>query len=154
MAQEPIEMVSLKQFIRLMLPVITTNLASALPSFAHHGDAGRYEDEVMAVSGTVITLQFMNPHSRLILDVIDENGETVRWHAEFGNPVRMNSEFGWTRHTLKSGDKVVLLGRRLKSGAPYINLTERAQVVLANTGAEIYRTRDFSEINAPVPPRR
>ena len=147
-------MISPIQFIRLILPVITINLVTALPSFAHHGDAGRYEDEVMAVSGTVVTLQFMNPHSRLILDVTDENGEPVRWHAEFGNPVRMNSEFGWTRHTLKPGDKVVLLGRRLKSGAPYINLTERAQVVLASTGAEIYRTRDFSEINSPVPPRR
>lgn len=131
-----------------MLCVVATVLAASAPAFAHHGDAGRYETEVMAVSGTVVTLQFMNPHSRLILDVTDENGDSVRWHAEFGNPNRMNSEFGWTREILKPGDKVTLLGRRLKSGAPYLNLTEKAQVVLTETGAEIYRTRDFTEADS------
>ena len=60
----------------------------------------------------------------------------------------MNTEFGWTREILKPGDKVTLLGRRLKSGAPYLNLTEKAQVVLTETGAEIYRTRDFAEADS------
>ena len=101
----------------------------------------------MTVSGTVVALQFMNPHSRLILDVTDESGETVRWHAEFGNPNRMHSEFGWTREMLKPGDRVTLIGRRLKSGAPYLNLTERAQVLLTDSGTELYRTSDFSEPN-------
>lgn len=120
--------------------------------FAHHGDAGRYEDHLMTVSGTVVTLQFMNPHSRLILDVTDEAGKTTRWHAEFGNPNRMHSEFGWTRDTLKPGDEVTLIGRRLKSGAPYLNLTERARVVLTGTGEEIYRTRDLIESGSDAPP--
>ena len=57
----------------------------------------------------------------------------------------MNSEFGLTRDMLKPGDQITLLGRRLKSGAPYINLTERAQVKLSKSGQEIYRTSDFSE---------
>ena len=138
-------MAVLTKYLRLGLFAVGTSLSAGSLSFAHHGDAGRYEDEVMTISGTVITLQFMNPHSRLILDVTDERGETVRWHAEFGNPNRMNSEFGWTRDTLKAGDRVTLIGRRLKSGAPYLNLTENAQVRLTDTGEELYRTRNFSE---------
>ena len=129
---------------------ICTALLGASAAFAHHGDAGRYEEQVMDESGTVVTLQFVNPHSRLILDVVGETGETVRWHAEFGNPNRMNSEFGWTREILEPGDKVTLTGRRLKSGAPYINLTERAQVVMTKTGQQIYRTRDFSAADSPT----
>ncbi|MBH97044.1 MAG: hypothetical protein CMM56_01185 [Rhodospirillaceae bacterium] len=133
-----------KPAIHLILSA-AINLVLNLSAQAHHGDAGRYEDSIIEVSGTVVTLQFMNPHSRLILDVADEQGHIIRWQAEFGNPNRMNSEFGWTRETLKPGDRITLLGRRLKSGAPYLNLTERAQVKLAQSGQEIYRTRDFAE---------
>ena len=138
-------MIALPKRLRLGVYAIGMSLSASLSSFAHHGDAGRYEDEVMTVSGTVVTLQFMNPHSRLILDVTDASGETVRWHAEFGNPNRMHSEFGWTRDILKPGDRVTLIGRRLKSGAPYLNLTERAQVLLTDTGEELYRNSNFSE---------
>jgi len=113
------------------------------PAFAHHGDAGRFIEEVVDVTGTVVTLMFINPHSQLILDVADENGDTARWHAEFSNPTRMNREFDWTRDMLKAGDRVTLTGRRLKSGAPFINMTERAQVVMTNTGEQIFKTRNF-----------
>ena len=129
------------------LAALATGLALAHGASAHHGDAGRYEDAVIEITGTVVTLQFLNPHSRLILDV-SENGETVRWQAEFGNPTRMNREFGWTRDMLKAGDVVSLTGRRLKSGAPYLNLTENAQVVMTETGEQIYRTRDFAPAGA------
>ena len=137
-------MIIKNRMFKLLLSV-AISLLGILPLHAHHGDAGRYEDKIIEVSGTVVTLQFMNPHSRLIMDVADTQGKIIRWHAEFGNPNRMNTEFGWTRDMLKPGDQITLLGRRLKSGAPYINLTERAQVKLSNSGQEIYRTSDFSE---------
>ena len=137
----------------LSLPGAIILSLAGFSALAHHGDAGRYEDDVMTVSGTVVTLQFMNPHSRLILDVADESGATVRWHAEFGNPNRMNAEFGWSRETVRPGDQVTLVGRRLKSGAPYLNLTERARVILTETGKEIYRTSDFAEADSPTAER-
>lgn len=142
------KLMALTKTLRFWLCALGVSLSAVSLSFAHHGDAGRYKDEVITVSGTVIALQFMNPHSRLILDVADERSNTVRWHAEFGNPNRMHTEFGWTREILKPGDRVTLTGRRLKSGAPYINLTERAQVISTDSGTELYRTRDFSETSA------
>jgi hypothetical protein len=36
---------------------------------AHHGDAGRYEDKLTTVKGTVVELQLINPHSIVVLDV-------------------------------------------------------------------------------------
>ena len=142
------KLVALAKILRFWLCAVGGALSAGSLSFAHHGDAGRYEGEAITVSGTVVALQFMNPHSRLILDVADKSRETVRWQAEFGNPNRMHTEFGWTREILKPGDRVTLTGRRLKSGAPYTNLTERAQVILTDSGTELYRTRDFSETSA------
>ena len=43
-----------------------------------------------------------------------------------------------------------MIGRRLKSGSPYLNLTERANIVVTDTGKEIYRTENFGE---PAPHR-
>ncbi|HAY46865.1 MAG TPA: hypothetical protein DCY55_11370 [Gammaproteobacteria bacterium] len=127
-------------------------LAFVSATFAHHGDAGRYEDDATVLMGTVVTLQFINPHSKLIVDVLDENNEAVRWHAEFSNPGRMNSEFGWTRDILKPGDKVTLTGRVRKGGAPLMNLTEKAQVVMTETGKQIYQTENFVPANTAVAP--
>jgi len=110
--------------------------ASAL---AHHGDAGRYEDAITTLFGTVVTLQLINPHSSVILDVEDENGQIVRWHAEFSNATGL-ARIGWTRETLKPGDRIAVSGRRVKSGAPHINLSERARMIKLETCEEVYRS--------------
>ena len=52
----------------------------------------------------------------------------------------MIKQFGWNKTTLKAGDKITVVGRRVKSGAPYINLTEMAKIVMADTGKEIFHT--------------
>ncbi len=41
--------------------------------------------------------------------------------------------------------KLTMIGRRLKGQAPYLNLTERANIVVADTGKEIYRTENFGK---------
>jgi hypothetical protein len=79
-----------------------------------------------------------------VLDVV-EGGKTVRWQAELGGPQQLVRAFGWTPSTMKKGLKVTLTGRKLRSGAPYMNLTERANIVLADTGKEIYRTENFGQ---------
>jgi hypothetical protein len=118
---------------------------------AHHGDADRYNQEVITVTGTVVDSQMVNPHAHIVLDV-EEGGKTVRWQAELGAPQQIIKQFGWTPSTIKKGTKVTMIGRRLKSGAPYLNLTERANIVLTDSGKEIYRTANFGEA-APQGPK-
>jgi hypothetical protein len=55
----------------------------------------------------------------------------------------MIKDFGWTADTLKPGDKITLTGRKVKSGGPYMNLTDRANVVMTDTGKEIFRTTNY-----------
>ena len=50
----------------------------------------------------------------------------------------------------KIGDKITLNGRKVKSGAPYMNMTEKAQIILTDRGKEIFRTMNFGEPPAPV----
>ena len=126
---------------RVQTPVF---LAAAVAMFtmteasAHHGDAGRYEETITTISGTVVALQLINPHSLIVLDVVDEQtGQTVRWQAEISNANNLAS-IGWTRDTLKPGDLVTMSGRVLKSGAPYINLSERSRLTRTDTCEELF----------------
>ena len=114
------------------------------PAAAHHGDADRYNEQVVTVTGTVVEVQMVNPHAHVVFDV-EEGGKTVRWQAELGGPQQLVKQFGWTPSTVKKGIKITATGRRLKSGAPYLNLTERANLVLADTGKEIFRTENYGQ---------
>ena len=118
---------------------------------AHHGDADRYSQEVITVTGTVVDVQMVNPHARIVMDVV-EDGKTVRWQAELGGPQQLIKQFGWTPSTVKAGMKLTMVGRRLRSGSPYLNLTERANIVATDSGKEIYRTQNFGEA-APQGPK-
>lgn len=123
-------------------------IALVVPLRAHHGDAGRYDEEVITVTGTVVALQMVNPHTHIIFDVV-QDGKTVRWQAELGTPQQLIAQYGWTPQTIKTGMKLTMIGRQLKGGAPYLNLTERANIVVADTAREIYRTANFGKAAPP-----
>ncbi len=123
-------------------------LSVSIPAVAHHGDAGRYDENLVTLNGSVVELQMINPHSIIVLDV-PEPGKPAptRWQAEMGGPNNLARGFGWTRNTLKPGDKITLIGRRVKSGAPYMNLTERAVVYLTDSKKLLMRSG-----NSDLPP--
>ena len=123
---------------------LATGLFVAGPVWAHHGDAGRYNEEAVTLKGTVVQLVMINPHTQVIFDVTD-GGKTTRWTAEMGGPQQLIKQYGWTPSTIKPGTNITLTGRVVKSGDPYMNLTERAQIVLTDSGKEIYRTANFGQ---------
>ena len=113
----------------------------ASSTIAHHGTAGRYEAELHEISGTVVSLMFINPHALLAVEVVDDEGNPVRWMAEFNNPPLM-AEQGWHKEILKPGDKVTVIGLPLRNGAPGIRLSRGAngaKVIMTDTGEEIFR---------------
>ena len=121
---------------------VAAALALAGPVWAHHGDAGRYIEEVVDVTGVVVETQLINPHSMLVFDVT-EDGKTVRWQAEMGGAQGLIRN-GWAK-SVQPGTRVTLTGRRVKSGAPYMNMTERARIILADTGEEVLRYSNYGE---------
>jgi len=119
------------------------------PVIAHHGDAGRYDESAFVITGTIVEIRLTNPHSIMVFDVTDENGKTVRWQGEMTGGQQIVRQFGWTKDSPKVGDKITLTGRRVKTGAPYMNLAKRANIILTDTGKEIYvgQTPPGSPIN-------
>jgi hypothetical protein len=118
-------------------------LTGAAPAFAHHGDAGRYEDTVSTVTGKVVEFQFVNPHSVIVLDVTTETGDVERWSGELGSPGSLAKNWGWNRSTIKPGETLTITGRKRKNGEPYMTLSEGARVLDAN-GKELFRGGDLS----------
>ena len=127
-----------------VLGVAVGSLVLSGAALAHHGDADRYNEEVVVVTGTIVELQMINPHAIVVFDV-DKDGKKVRWQAELGGPQQLQRQFGWTRSTMKAGEKITLTGRQAKSGAPYMNLTERANIVMTDSGKEIFRTANYGQ---------
>src|SRR5437868_724485 len=111
----------MKSGLPMLLAAAAVSLLNSVPLLAHHGDAGRYEENIITMTGTVVDMQLIDPHSVLVFDVTDETGKTVRWQAELNGRGGL-SKMGWTKNTLKPGDKITLTGRKVKSGAPYMNL--------------------------------
>ena len=129
-----------------LLCAIALAVASLVPGsvWAHHGDAGRYNEEAVTLKGNVVQLVMVNPHALIIFDVND-GGKTTRWTAEMGGPQQLVKQFGWSPTTIKQGMPITLIGRVVKSGDPYMNLTERSQITMTESGKEIYRTANFGQ---------
>lgn len=116
---------------------------------AHHGDAGRYEDGLTTVSGTVVELQLVNPHSIIVVEAKDASGKAVIWRGELGSPLTLRG-WCWTREIVKPGEKITIVGRRLKNGQPYMTLSEKARVIDA-AGKEIFRGNEPGQRDQPGP---
>jgi hypothetical protein len=92
-------------------------LCSVAPSQAHHSFAAHYDrSRTNVIEGTVVEVQFVNPHGRIYLDVTGEEGNVTRWMAETGsyNSMRRN---GWSRSDLKPGDVITVTGFASNDGS-------------------------------------
>ena len=106
--------------------------------FAHHGFAGRYDEEhPITLDGVVVELQFINPHAAIIFQVRDENGKVVRWSGYLCSATSLNKSEGWTKNTLKPGDRITILGARAINGAPDMLLSNESRITMTETGEEI-----------------
>jgi len=116
-------------------------LLLASQALAHHGFAGRYDEEhPVTVTGTVVELQFVNPHSFVFFDVTDKTGKTERWQAELGSAGQLHSTEAWTRTTLSAGDKITIVGPQNKNGSGDMNLSHESKIIMTETGKVIHNS--------------
>ena len=82
--------------------------AFAMPLLAHHSTAAYDMTRPSTVSGVVTKFLWANPHSYIDLDV---NGDHWRLEIEAVNLLR---RYGWTKDSLKAGDKISCIGASAK----------------------------------------
>jgi hypothetical protein len=93
------------------------------PVLAHHGRSNYDMTATVTVKGFVTDFQWVNPHALILVDVMGEDGKVEMWVGETNSPNTLSRQ-GWSRNTVKVGDQVTLVGRRVKGGAYYINFSK------------------------------
>jgi hypothetical protein len=76
---------------------------------AHHNPKPMYESSSIMLTGTITEYEWANPHSIISIAVQTDGGAVQEWHAEFLPPSDM-VRAGWTKETLKPGDRVTMTG--------------------------------------------
>jgi len=111
-------------------------LASAGRVLAHHSFSAEFDaSKPFKMTGSVTKVEWMNPHTFFYIDVADEKTKKVtNWAMEMGSPNGLMRQ-GWTRNSMKVGDKVTVEGSLAKDGSPTGNART---VVLEATGQRLF----------------
>jgi hypothetical protein len=135
-------LMKIQRSIFLFTTLLFANLVNLSPAFAHHGASVYDSAKLTTLKGTVTDFQFMNPHTEILFDVATSDGKIEKWTAEAPSLTTM-SRGGWNKSSMKSGDKVTLIGNLAKNGSHIM----RIRKVIFPNGKETVMDRgeDYAE---------
>jgi hypothetical protein len=109
---------------RLTLLAVFVMVAAA---GAHHGSAEYDVGREVTVEGTVTQWRWSSPHTWVSLSVSRPDGSTDKWSGE-GPPLQWAEARGWSKATLKPGERVrlVMYPSRREAHGGLIKRIERA----------------------------
>jgi hypothetical protein len=107
----------LNRALRYILAGFFFGLGLCKAVYAHHSFAMFDADNPIELTGSIVEWQYSNPHTFIILEVTDENGNSTEWTLEGRSPSAI-FRLGWTPESLQPGDKVMLTVSPLHSGEP------------------------------------
>lgn len=99
-------------------------LAFALsqPLIAHHSFAAEFDvNKPVTLSGTVVRVDWGNPHIWVYLDVKDAQGAPERWQCEGGAPNTLTRN-GWSKDSIKFAEPITIEGWLAKDGSKTCNM--------------------------------
>jgi hypothetical protein len=123
-------------------------LAWVMPLLAHHSTAPFDMTRPSTVAGTVTKFFWANPHSYIELDSPTDNG-VEHWRLEI-ETVNLLRRYGWTKDSLKAGDKISCMGARAKDPAVF---AQKCFTVEFPDGRKLMAT-PIGEPPEPSAPRR
>ena len=96
----------------LCLTVIALALA-LIPAGAHHSHGNYQMTEYIQLEGTITEVHWINPHSWIYMEVVDESGEPAVWAME-GASVAGLRRAGWAEDSIAAGDSISVRCHQLK----------------------------------------
>jgi len=100
----------------LAAAALASLIAAAVPAWAHHSFAAEFDiSKPVKLEGTVTSMEWINPHSWIHLDVKGPDGKVVSWMVEGGSP-NILLRRGFTKKSLEPGTVIVVDGYQAKNG--------------------------------------
>jgi hypothetical protein len=131
--------------MKFILPVLF--LISA-PVYAHHSFAAEFDGKKpVELKGTLLELEWVNPHAWIHMEVKDEAGKVTKWDCELGSP-NLLMRSGWRRDSLKKGDAIIVNGSAAKDGTNLAN----AKTVKFADGTRVFNAGSSGEPGTPGAP--
>jgi hypothetical protein len=98
------------------LLIIMMLSAALAPVLAHHVIAAKFDPaKTVTLNGTVVGIDWANPHAHLFVDV--KGATTItNWAIELESPVDLQKS-GWNRNTVKIGDLITVQGITARDGS-------------------------------------
>ena len=120
-------------------------LLAAVSLPAHHSFAAEYDSKKpVELRGTLVELEWVNPHAWIHMEVKNADGTVTKWSCEMGSPnILMRN--GWRRDTLKKGDQIIITGSAAKDGSNMAN----ARVVTMADGKRVFNAGSSGEPGTP-----
>ena len=125
-------------------------LLGSIPVLAHHSFAAEYDSKKpVELKGTLTSLEWVNPHAWIHMEVKDETGKATKWDCELGSP-NLLLRNGWRRDSIKPGDAIVVSGSAAKDGS---NMANAKSVKMAD-GARVFNAGSSGEPGTPGAPQQ
>jgi hypothetical protein len=105
----------------LAILVAAAAIATAAPALAHHSFAAEFDGQKpFRVTGSLVKIEWTNPHIYFYLDAKDDAGGVIHWTFSAGSPGAL-SRRGFKKGDLKLGDTVVVDGYLARDGSHFMD---------------------------------
>jgi hypothetical protein len=106
-----------RPYTTLLLIALAALVAGAARMSAHHAFAAEFDaTKPIKLRGTVVKMEWINPHTWLHLEVKRADGKTERWMIEGGPPNALYRR-GFNKNSLPVGAEILVEGFRAKDGS-------------------------------------
>ncbi len=100
---------------------VSLALSCAASVAAHHAFAAEFDaTRPFKIRGTVVKMEWINPHTWIHLDVKNPDGTVTKWMIEGGTPNTLVRR-GFTKASLLPGTEITIEGFQAKNGANRAN---------------------------------